>query len=71
MHIFRYYIKVLLDIVPIYVIVKYNKLIDFTKGNNMLDKILDAMAYTLIGIIVVYGVYFYGTELFRIISENI
>ena len=27
-HIFRYYIKVLLDIVPIYVIVKYNKLIN-------------------------------------------
>jgi hypothetical protein len=35
----------------------------------MLDKILDAMAYTLIGIIAVYGVYFYGTELIRIISE--
>ena len=37
----------------------------------MLDKILDAMAYTLIAVIVVYGVYFYGTELIRIISENI
>ena len=35
----------------------------------MLDKILDAMAYTLMAIIVVYGVYFYGTELIRIISE--
>ena len=35
----------------------------------MLDKILDTMAYTLIGVIVVYGVYFYGTELIRIISE--
>ncbi len=35
----------------------------------MIDKILDAMAYTLIGVIVVYGVYFYGTELIRIISE--
>ena len=35
----------------------------------MLDKILDAMAYTIIGITVVYGVYFYGTELIRIISE--
>ncbi len=35
----------------------------------MLDKILDAMAYTLIGVIVVYGVYFYGTELIKIISE--
>ena len=35
----------------------------------MLDKILDAMAYTLISVIVVYGVYFYGTELIRIISE--
>ena len=35
----------------------------------MLDKILDAMAYTLIGVMVVYGVYFYGTELIRIISE--
>jgi|TARA_R100001082_G_C4269370_1_gene119037 hypothetical protein len=35
----------------------------------MLDKILDAMAYTLIAVIVVYGVYFYGTELIRIISE--
>ena len=35
----------------------------------MLDIILDAMAYTLIGVIVVYGVYFYGTELIKIISE--
>ena len=35
----------------------------------MLDKIIDAMAYTLIGVIVLYGVYFYGTELIRIISE--
>ena len=35
----------------------------------MLDKILDAMAYTLIGIIVIYGIYFYSTELIRIISE--
>ena len=35
----------------------------------MLDKILDAMAYTLIGVMVVYGVYFYGTELIRIISK--
>ena len=35
----------------------------------MVDKIIDAMAYTLIGVIVVYGVYFYGTELIRIISE--
>ena len=35
----------------------------------MLDKILDAMAYTLIGVIVVQGVYFYGTELIKIISE--
>ena len=35
----------------------------------MFDKILDAMAYTLIGIIVIYGIYFYGTELIRIISE--
>jgi len=34
----------------------------------MLDKILDAMAYTLIGVMVVYGVYFYATELIRIIS---
>ncbi len=34
----------------------------------MLDKILDAMAYTLLAI-VVYGVYFYGTEFIRIISE--
>ena len=37
----------------------------------MIDKIIDAMAYALIGVIVVYGVYFYGTELIRIISENI
>ena len=35
----------------------------------MFDKILDAMAYTLIGVIVIYGIYFYGTELIRIISE--
>ena len=35
----------------------------------MLDKILDAMAYIIMGITVVYGVYFYGTELIRIISE--
>jgi hypothetical protein len=35
----------------------------------MLDKILDAMAYALIGVMVVYGAYFYGTELIRIISE--
>ena len=35
----------------------------------MFDKILDAMAYTLIGIIIIYGIYFYGTELIRIISE--
>ena len=35
----------------------------------MIDKIIDAMAYTLIGVIVVYGVYFYGTELIKIISE--
>ncbi len=37
----------------------------------MLDKIIDAMTYTLISVIFVYGVYFYGTELIRIISENI
>ena len=35
----------------------------------MIDKIIDAMAYALIGVMVVYGVYFYGTELIRIISE--
>ena len=35
----------------------------------MLDKILDAMAYIIMGITVVYGVYSYGTELIRIISE--
>ncbi len=35
----------------------------------MFDKIIDTMAYTLIGIIVIYGIYFYGTELIRIISE--
>ena len=35
----------------------------------MIDKIIDALAYTLIGAGVVYGVYFYGTELIRIISE--
>ena len=35
----------------------------------MLDKIIDTMAYTLIGITVMYGIYFYGTELIRIISE--
>ena len=34
----------------------------------MLDKILDAMAYTLIAVIVVYGVYFYGTELIKIVE---
>ena len=35
----------------------------------MLDKIIDALGYTLIGVMVVYGVYFYGTELIRIISD--
>ena len=35
----------------------------------MFDKIIDTMADTLIGIIVLYGIYFYGTELIRIISE--
>ena len=35
----------------------------------MLDKIIDTMAYTLIGITVIYGIYFYSTELIRIISE--
>ena len=35
----------------------------------MLDKIIDALGYILIGFLVVYGVYFYGTELIRIISE--
>ena len=35
----------------------------------MIDKILDAMAYTLIAVItVVYGVYFYGTELIKIVE---
>tara|TARA_R100000329_G_scaffold64072_1_gene57011 strand:- start:459 stop:578 length:120 start_codon:yes stop_codon:yes gene_type:complete len=34
----------------------------------MLDKIIDAMAYTLISVIVVYGVYFYGTELIKIVE---
>ena len=34
----------------------------------MLDKILDAMAYTMIAVIVVYGVYFYGTELIKIVE---
>lgn len=34
----------------------------------MLDKIIDAMAYTLIAVIVVYGVYFYGTELIKIVE---
>ena len=34
----------------------------------MVDKIIDAMAYTLIGVMVVYGVYFYGTELTKIIE---
>ena len=36
----------------------------------MLDKIIDALAYTLIGVMVVYGVYFYATELIRIISQK-
>jgi hypothetical protein len=34
----------------------------------MLDKILDTMAHTLIGVMVVYGVYFYGTELIKIVE---
>jgi len=34
----------------------------------MLDKIIDALGYALIGVMVVYGVYFYATELIRIIS---
>mgnify|MGYP000574534959 FL=1 len=34
----------------------------------MLDKIIDALGYLLIGVMVVYGVYFYATELIRIIS---
>lgn len=34
----------------------------------MLDKILDAMAYTIMGIAAVYGVYFYGTELIKIVE---
>jgi hypothetical protein len=38
------------------------------KGNKMLDKILDAMAHTLIGVMVVYGAYFYGTELIKIVE---
>ena len=41
------------------------------QDNTMIDKILDAIAYTIIAITAVYGVYFYGTELIRIISENI
>jgi hypothetical protein len=36
----------------------------------MLNKIIDAAGYTMIGLIIGYGIYFYGTELFRIISEN-
>ena len=35
----------------------------------MLDKILDAMAYTLMASIAGDGVYGYGSELIRIISE--
>ena len=34
----------------------------------MLDKMLDAMAYTIMAITVVYGVYFYGTELIKIVE---
>ena len=32
----------------------------------MIDKVIDLLGYTLIAVIVVYGVYFYGTELIRI-----
>jgi hypothetical protein len=34
----------------------------------MLDKIIDALGYLLIGFLVGYAVYFYATELIRIIS---
>ena len=34
----------------------------------MLDKIIDALGYLLIIFLVAYAVYFYGTELIRIIS---
>ena len=33
----------------------------------MLDKIIDALGYILIGFLIVYAICFYGTELIRII----
>jgi len=34
----------------------------------MIDKIIDVLGYMVIGFLVVYAVYFYATELIRIIS---
>ena len=36
----------------------------------MLNKIIDTMAYAMIGLMIGYGIYFYASELIRIISEN-
>ena len=45
----------------------YTLSITLKKGNNMLDKIIDALGYILIGFLIVYAICFYGTELIRII----
>lgn len=42
--------------------------INISKGNKMIDKIIDVLGYMLIGFLVIYAVCFYATELIRIIS---
>jgi len=62
---FYYLVKIVLDRCRY---LWYTWYITLKKGNNMLDKIIDALGYTLIGFLVIYAVFFYATELIRIIS---
>ena len=36
----------------------------------MFDKVIDTIGKTILVIIITYAIYFYSTELIRIISEN-
>ena len=42
--------------------------INISKGNKMIDKAIDIVGKTSLVIVITYAVYFYATELIRIIS---
>ena len=42
--------------------------ININKGNRMIDKMIEAIGRTSLVIIIGYAVYFYATELIRIIT---